>query len=951
MKTKKFSVPVLGLFLGTSAFAATSPLIAEIEGLRRTLPRSDPAQANLALKVADLYFNEASKVEREQNEVEVARTLRRRAVSLYQEVLTGNAGLYPAPGGTLKHKVQFQLARLFSDLGEPAQALPYWDQLAHQNDDSPDLKREASLQLADLEEKKADPASLTRAEAYFQVAIDLCSTPDTCSYAHYRHAWLQKNRGETEKATNELQDALMDSKGQVREEVMRDLIQFAASDGSDGEAALKRMDALSKKASRPSLLLELSEAFNAAGNKVAATRVLTEVNRRNPKLKYLVRELEERYGAREWDKFHDLLDQIQVASVSGKPDETARTAETENLFRRIALQLDGERVTRPEVSKDFQSMVSLYLHYFPNSTERAKMIQGWLAAEKKPEAKLAQIQAWLQSNSIHLKTEEQRELHENRSAIAQELKQPLVVVAEMDALEPIAANAQKKRGYQYIRARAYYEAKNYDEALKGFTALANPQLSSNLAEDKEALQSQHLAMDIYNLRKDYAGLMQQASVWTSSSKVTQAIAKNPALAKEVDEMKHASLQSDFEHAVALGQTTEALAKFKQFCLGGQFTPKSCENAKVLAVKLKEQGTLIALLKNAGSGSESELAAEYEAAGYFAEAAALLQAKLTPSGGLGPYLKVALFYELASKKAERDRVLNQMLSANGSKPFGEMEPLIYQTLKDAGFLSNSALRYPWKKETKVRLANDLELAGKGTTETKEILLSSENEVGPFWKKLVFAKLRVLDAEQKKKNFYGKASKRRFEARMAAIKKLDTEANRWLNAAGTETRVEILGMLVFAYQNLTQEVMNTPLPADLPAEAMEGIKQALGKMAEPFKTKSDTLSEAIQKQLAQVTDTSRKETLAAWLKTGTGEAPAAAASVAAQPDLAPMPFSASHEIAQAIETLHTRPSEPTTLAQLEGQLKKDGHTRLAYYFKGRADEAKGEPKAESTSGDRK
>ena len=57
--------------------------------------------------------------------------------------------------------------------------------------------------------------------------------------------------------------------------------------------------------------------------------------------------------------------------------------------------------------------------------------------------------------------------------------------------------------------------------------------------------------------------------------------------KEYKELKKIKKQAQFEYAVSLGETPEALSTFFNECFKGTFGEKACTNAKVLAVKLKD----------------------------------------------------------------------------------------------------------------------------------------------------------------------------------------------------------------------------------------------------------------------------------------------------------------------------------------------------------------------------
>src|SRR6185312_1857740 len=97
--------------------------------------------------------------------------------------------------------------------------------------------------------------------------------------------------------------ALWDSKGQVREEALRDMIGFLGSVADDGKDSMSLVEKLSEKLKRPQLLSQLADSYFAHGNRKGGVYVLSAVNRKQPTLTGYVRLMEEDYGFRDWDKF------------------------------------------------------------------------------------------------------------------------------------------------------------------------------------------------------------------------------------------------------------------------------------------------------------------------------------------------------------------------------------------------------------------------------------------------------------------------------------------------------------------------------------------------------------------------------------------------------------------------------------------------------------------------
>ncbi|MEK6705723.1 MAG: hypothetical protein AABZ06_08040, partial [Bdellovibrionota bacterium] len=252
-----------------SIASADQILITEVDSLRNDLPINDPSRPLLTLRLADLIFYDAPGPQQ-----------KKRAMALYEEALTGAGTTAAIPAGMQRSKIQFQIARLASDLGQTDKSKVLWLELLSQND-LPDLQREAALRLAEMAEKVGSQSTITEAKQYYTRAIELCSSGDVCSYAHYRRAWLMKNEGEIEAAISEMKMALWDSKKQVKEEALRDLVLFLSLRTDDGRESLIFIEELAAKLSRLTLLTDLAEAYYSNGNKTAGTYILDYANQKS----------------------------------------------------------------------------------------------------------------------------------------------------------------------------------------------------------------------------------------------------------------------------------------------------------------------------------------------------------------------------------------------------------------------------------------------------------------------------------------------------------------------------------------------------------------------------------------------------------------------------------------------------------------------------------------------
>jgi hypothetical protein len=897
-------------------------LIREVETLRNSLPMKDPSRGALTLRLADRVFDHAGELAKNpaptDQQVKEIDKYRKRALALYNEALSGSNGAFQAPQGPLKAKLQFQVARLQSDLGETQAALNTWRVLAAQQDVL-EIRREASLRLAENAENSESAGSVQEAMKHYDAAFSLCAGGDICSFVRYRKAWLFHRLNQHPQALAEMKQALWDSRGQLREESLRDYMVFWSKTPSTGQDAFEEWDALSTKLNRPKLLNELADAFYAAGNKPAGTFVLENFNARSPSRKNQVRLLEEYYGSRSWDSFRSMLETL-AQNQSAMPADEAGATESEKILHRLTVQLDGERVTQPRAAEDFKSTVETYLAWFPTNTKRLAMQEGWLAAETDDTKKVSRLATWIKQPESSGSIQRLRELRLNS---AQKSKQQDVVIAETAALAAFAqaqpsakVPASKLREYKYIGARARYELKDYAAALPVFQELAQPSGSGEVGSEAYSIESQNLALDILSQQKRYGDLVKQTQVWVGAKKAA------PAASKDLEDIRKVQKEARFQLAAQSGETPDALENFLTFCAAGELKPQSCDNAKVLAVKLKDQTALLRVLEL--QGAESDLAAELEAAGFFARSAAM-QEKLskqapTPESDL----RLAVLYEIDGDLKNRDRLIARATQEAYKASSIAQEDLLYATLRESDLLKAQDLRGPWSATKKLVILERLELQGRGTPETRKMIFDSKTSSGPTWIKMQIQEARKLDTEQRKIAFYGKGGQKKFETRLAALKKLSTFLDQKLEGADSDTRMTLLGIGHRGYRDLSEEVLKSPLPDGLNEEAIAQVKNSLQELAAPFQQKAAAYE-------ALATTESQKGGKMAYFGGVTDQLSVAAAAPARDASASGSVSEADLKAARA--AIAKDPNNRSALKTLENYYSQQQKFRLAGYFKGR------------------
>jgi hypothetical protein len=828
---KLFFVLLLMVSINVSA---DDYLIQEMESLKSSLSYNDPARNELNLRLADLYFEASIGEGGDQSK-------RKTALQYYENALYGKEGLTQVQN-KLKPIVEFQVARLYNKLSKSNKAISHFTSVFQSDFVTQELKRESAFKLAEIFETKNQNI---KAKKMYLSAIDLCNSVDSCNLAHYKLSWLHYKNGDYKLAISSIEKSLWDSRKQIRDEVLKDYILFLSSNETDGLTEYDKIERLAAKINRVELVRQLAEAYFANANFIAGSYFFEKLNNKTQNTYFIVRLLEHNYGIRNIVKMNHYLSMLKNRPRTSLPKNEQEAKEMNKILRRFVVQIDSESQTNKEFTPTLLTSIDTYLHFYQNDDLRLKMQQGWLKAQNNDELKLQRLALWIKEDlSLKRASDEIIKFRKSRLSIAQKLKISDIIISE--ALAIASESEKESREFRYIAARELYSLKEYKKALALFKPLSA--IPEDKKVDKWAILSQNLTLDIYNQNKDYKSLITQADSWLN----TLALTKDSQLLKELKEMRQVKTQARFENAILLGETSEALDLFFTYCMEGVYPKKSCPNAKVLSVKLKDQPKLVTLLEK--EGDERALMNEYEAMGRFADAAKLQEKfNLNKNADYEVYLKISMLYELDQDFNNRDRILRKLISKikRGKKIDEKLEGAIYLTLDEANMINHSTLSLPWSLNRKLNIAHRLE-SQKPSVKTQKLLLSQKEFVGPVWSKLVLNKIIELDKKQEKIGFYGRRSERNFKRRTRALDKLVSYSNEYLEGANAETRVYILDILKNAYLKLSNEVLSTPLPEGLDDETLMMVNQKLTTMSSPFEETASKYQELIQNELKQITD---------------------------------------------------------------------------------------------------
>ena len=457
---KKLFLAGLLSVTASQAVIADDYLIQEMESLKSTLAKNDPDRIELSLRLADLYF-EVSIQEASDKDISKMLEYRKKAKDLYTDALEGRNGLHKAQGAK-EIKIKYQLARVLGKLSEIELARKYYKDVFVSDLASKKLKRESAFALAEFSEELADFDS---ANTYYQEAIGMCESVDSCNYAHYKRAWLLYREVRLDEAISELKLSLWDSKGNAREKVINDLLLFFSSKQTDGLAELSYIKELIKKNGQKDLVRKLIESFYAAGNRIAGSTVLEYLNDTKPDMFYELRLLEEFYGFSNWTKVEHYLTQIEKRSIKDLPKKKEEAKEAKAMIKRVIVQFDSEAQVESSLNPLLKRAIDIYLSFYPNDDMRKKMQQGWLKAESDKKIKLDRLGRWIQEDLKYgFDKNDIRKLRQTRLSLAQELENSEVVIIEALAIANILKGTEEAKEFRYVAAREFYKIKDYKKA-------------------------------------------------------------------------------------------------------------------------------------------------------------------------------------------------------------------------------------------------------------------------------------------------------------------------------------------------------------------------------------------------------------------------------------------------------------------------------------------------------
>ena len=248
----------------------------------------------------------------------------------------------------------------------------------------------------------------------------------------------------------------------------------------------------------------------------------------------------------------------------------------------------------------------------------------------------------------------------------------------------------------------------------------------------------------------------------------------------------------------------------------------------------------------------------------------------------------------------------------------------------------SLSLKWSGSIRQRLIRFLEENDKGNRQTHQEFLAQTESGGELWEYFHLKKIYELAQKEGSTTFHGKNSKRRFQRRLARIKKFDTYSNNILEQLGRERRVQVIRLLYTAYSNLEQEIKKTPIPEGLDEAALVQIKNRLVVMAHPFAEKALSYKELLQTELNKIDEVEQRQLLLSQ-----NLEPKVLLAELKRPKRKKTGGGVSMEtVFSLLRQLRKAPFSKGTISSLKDIYLEKGQIRLASYYEGRLRQTEGE-----------
>ncbi|HEX7676413.1 MAG TPA: tetratricopeptide repeat protein [Bdellovibrio sp.] len=900
--------------------------------------KTSPNRGELWLRLAELYVEKAGLVDgRRQDEYDAklkafesgktkkrpvlntaeAREYNKKAVQLYEWFQRD------FPRDEKMSQALFFLGYNYFELGDVQKGAHYYEELTRRFPNSP-FVGEAHFALGEyyFENERWAPAY----KEYSYLIKDKRHRLNT--FATYKGAWCLFRLDRVQQGMSYLEYIIKSGKAETGDqlagkktvnrtrlegEALRDIVVFYAEGGDPAKAASYFRGLVGDNINP--YLERLAYQYADRGNKDASRdvfKLLISQSPNSPKaFEYQYQIVQNYYYGKNTTRFKDELygwvkdydaNGSWYAANKGKPDLIANSDKLrETTLRNYVLQQHqtAQNSRAPYSQAQANEGYQLYLREFPTAAAVSDMhfyygellydmqkydeaaIQYKWVVDNSPQSKFygkaAQNLILSVERSMPTDQEMQKRVGNSIDPVPLEPKVERFITAGKWYIEKFP-NSDKTAEIKFRIGRLYYQSNHFEEATQYFRDIVKQHPNT-----KQAEYSANLLLDIYNLKKDYAGLEKTGSELLAVPSIAASKAGSDirgVLEKasfkrgqdlEVDK-KYAESAQTF-NAFAKQNPKSTLATTALFNAGVNYERAGMTAPAIAAYQgvLQSKDPASDKLK---SKARRLLAKQYQDSAQFEEAAKLYkQAALeNPADPLSPNLmfNAALLYEALGKPDESIRAYTEFTKMNKKHSDNvEVAFSMAQIHRKAGQNHAALDRYveyvetggkdPEKVVEAAYWASELYQKQRSITKAKEWRQKTlaiqkrlaPNKKGPgasFAAKIKLAEATETFGEMKAITFPRDPAKQKAAAdkKVALLTKLTSELVDIIKYDSAEEIVSSLTLLGDANQNMAQSLLNAPLPPGLNADETKQYKAGVEKFAEPFNNKAkDSYKAAVER----------------------------------------------------------------------------------------------------------
>lgn len=912
--------------------------IAELYKLTQKF-KTSANRGELWLRLAELYVEKASIIDsRKQDEYDAklrafqagktnvkpkldvaeAREYNRRAVQLYEWFQRD------FPRDEKMSQALFFLGYNYFELGDVNKGAQYYEQLTKGYPNSP-FVGEAHFALAEyyFENEKWAPA-------YKEYSFLIKEKKHRLhTFALYKGAWCLFRLGKVQQAMNYLEYMIKTGKNETGDqapggravnrarlegEALRDIVVFYAEGGDPAKAATYFKNLVGNNDISP-YLERLAYQLSDRGNKDSSRdvfKLLISQNPTTPKaFEYQYQVVQNYYYAKDTNRFKGelyswvkdygtngawfaankgnkelidnsyklrettlrnyVLQQHQTAQNSRAPYSQAQANEGYNLY----LSEFGDSPVAGDMHFYYGELL-----YDMNKYDEASIQYKWVvdnAPQSKFFTKAAQNLILSVERSVPSDQEMQKRVGTSLDPIPLEPKVDRFIKSGQWYIEKFPGS-DKAAEIKFRIGRLYYQSNHFDEAIKHFREIVQQYPKTKYAE-----YSANLLLDIYNLKKDYAGLEKTGVELLAVPSI--AASKTGADIRGVIEKASFKRAQDLELEKKYGESAQVFDSFAKQNPKSNLAITATFNAGVNFERAGLNAAAIASYQTVLSSKDPSaeklkpkvrrlLAKQYQDSAQFEEAARLYKhsAEENPKDPLAPnwIYNAAVLYEALGKNDEAIRTYTEFTKVN--KKHSDNIEAVYsmaQIHRKAGQRAAAIARYMEYVEGGGR---DQEKVVESAYWASELLMQQRSITkGTEWRKKTIAiqrrfapnkkgvgasyvaKIKLGEAKTTLQAFKSvtipanpNRQKAAVDKKTALLTQLTGELAEIIKYDSAEEIVSALSMLGEANENMALAIINAPLPPGLNAEETKQYKAGVEKFAEPFnKTAKDSFKAAVER----------------------------------------------------------------------------------------------------------